>query len=238
MDRYQKCSCVLLASIILAELFLVAMYVMFNQEPIGHAKLAGLFHLGEEENLPTWFSSTQFLLLGLVLAAIFVMSKAINPHQRTTIIWLFCSMGAVFLSADETATLHENFGSAFRQFVDRFPPNSMIANLSDFPSYFWILLYVPIALPVAVILSCFLWKELGRLRLLPIAGMVLFLIGAVGVDYIEGIFRLTSSGPDSYFYFYLVEESLEMFGVTLILAGCLLHTAKLVPQWIESLKSS
>ncbi len=206
-------------------------------------KLANMFNVGKESNVPTWFSSFQFILLGFVCGAIFALKRYLYPKNKLSLVWVCCAVGAIFLSIDESALVHETFGTALGQYLDSAGSGGFF---ESFGSYYWAVLYVPLALPVAIGLGVFFWKELGKYRYFPILGMAIFLLGAVGVDFVEGTYygvddeeivglgRLLVVDLDSY----LIEELAEMLGVTLVLVGCLCRLALLVPLATERLRES
>ena len=71
-----------------------------------------LFRLGEESNLPTWFSASQLLLVGLTLGAL--AWGEWRRDDRAT--WLLALPAALFvaLSFDEVAMVHERVGDLAR----------------------------------------------------------------------------------------------------------------------------
>ncbi len=66
-----------------------------------------LFHLDEENNIPTWFSS--FLLLNV--AAVLYLA-ALSKEGKYRIHWFLIAAGFLILAMDEVAGLHESFNSA------------------------------------------------------------------------------------------------------------------------------
>lgn len=79
-----------------AEALLVALHV-----PARAADAAKIVRMDEESNLPTWFSSSQFLLAGLACLAM-----AVSDRSRRS---AWGALGAVmaFFSLDEIAEIHE-----------------------------------------------------------------------------------------------------------------------------------
>lgn len=236
----------IVAILLTCDIVLGILHVTFNWGEVDQLKLAKLFHLGKESNAPTWFSSSQFLLLGLICGLIFALKRYLYPDNRANYLWALCALGSVFLSLDETALVHETVGTAFQGFVNSHEVPLVGGFLKEFHSFYWALIYVPIALPVAAVIGIFYWKEMDRYRYFPIAGIVIFLLGAVGVDFVQGIYygmddeEITGSARwlmvdlDSY----LIEEMFEMLGVTLVLTGCLLKAASLVPAAKERFRKT
>jgi len=244
MGRLNRFCWWLLAALVVFEIFLGVMHVIVTWKPLGTYlhETEVMFDLDHEGNLSTWFSSAQFLLLGVTLAVIYLLQKQLNPEKPFTWIWLICALGTILLSADEAARIHEWLGTELGWAIDESEPGSLIYHWDRFPSYYWSIIYVPIALPVAIFLGWFYWKELGSLRYLPILGMAIFLVGAVVLDFLEGAYgrsdhdhwRVQFWGFDQVMDTFLIEEMFEMVGVTLILAGCLFHASRLASRWLMS----
>ena len=229
----------LLAFLVGFEIFLVVMHMVVNWDARSYiGTTRRMFHVDREGNLSSWFSAMQFLLLAITLGVIYCLSKFLDPEKRFTFIWLLCSAGAIYLSADEGGRIHEWYGTLLGRAIDDSEEGSLIYNWDQFPSYYWSIIYVPIAVPVAIFIGWFFWRELGRLRYLPMAGMTLFLIGAVVLDYLEGAYgrddhkpwRVEFWGFSEIVDTALIEEAFEMVGVTLILAACLFHAANLASR--------
>lgn len=98
-----------------------------------------LLDLREENTLATWFSSVLFLctgigflLLGWGQSAHFVIS------QWTRLVFQLATIGAIFLSADEVASIHETAGKWFKRVINHF-----VDNIQDERGYSWILLFAP-----------------------------------------------------------------------------------------------
>lgn len=179
-------------------------------------------HLDSETSLATWFSSMQFAALALVLFALW---------RREGGLWLLLAAGALFLSADEAAGIHEKFGSLVRHEVSRGVPGTFRGWLRlEYPSYYWALLYVPLAVPAAAVVARFLWIRLERHRSAILWGIGIFFAGAVGLDFLEGWLGTEAHGPlqagSLLVDVVVLEEVLEMLGVTLVLAACLEHAAR------------
>ncbi|MBI3925305.1 MAG: hypothetical protein HY319_07190 [Armatimonadetes bacterium] len=216
--------------LVAVEVVLAGMHVLVTWAPAGTCirPTLAMFDLGQEGNLPTWFSAAQFLLLGLVLGAIYLLERRRHPEKPLILCWLALALGALFLSADEAAQIHEWIGAQLSHTIEHANPRSWVARLILFPSYYWVLIYAPIGLPLAAVVARFLWRQLGPARGPSTAGILLFLAGAVGLDYAEGRYR---SGPSPFLWHmdvFLVEEMAEMLGVTLVLTACLVHTVRLL----------
>lgn len=219
----------LFAILITIEVTLMILHTWVVRSPPGtHSKeFWQFFHLDREGNLPTWFSSSQFFLLAIVFAAIFLVERYDSPARRTARVWLLCAVGALFLSIDEAAALHEMVGTILGSALHSAEPGSWVSDLGQFPSYYWTLIYVPIVVPAAGVVLIILWRRLGRERHAVVGGALCAFVGAVVVDFLEGrygtpdhtLIPVTVSGMEFLFDIFLLEEFLEMFGVSLILGA-------------------
>jgi hypothetical protein len=195
-----------------------------------------LVHLDREGNLPTWFSTGQLILLGLSFFFISILVSGRRHGRWMVQIWLICGVGAFFLSADEAAGLHEALSFLLMKVFDGAPPDSCLYALGDFPSYYWLLVYGPVGVLVGVFLIRWFWRELGPARGMAILGLCLFFLGAVVLDYLEGRYGDLEHEPMALSLFgiahrldvFLVEEMMEMAGVTLLIAAMLRHASLLV----------
>jgi|GEM_PF-2122337 len=196
------------------------------------------FHLDREGNLPTWFASTQIFCLALAFAGLWYLERSPGGAGRGKWLWLICAAGALFLSLDEGAAFHEMLGTLLGLLFSNAPEGSWLHSLKDFPSYYWLLLYTPLVLPLALVLLVFVTRRVGRNRYLLFLGGLLFVTGAVGLDYLEGRYGVEGhkglpmplGDGQILFDVFLVEELLELSGIAFILAGVLQYTADLVRQ--------
>lgn len=207
-----------------------------------HPSIREFANLGFEANLGTWFSSTQLAALAAVLLALRALELHRTPGSPKARWWLFLAAGALFLSADETGRIHEMVGNLVAQAIREAEPGSLLAWPGTwYRSYAWELAYLPVALPAAVLALRFLHRELGDLGRWPLLGVAVFLLGAVGLDMLEGwtgqerfgTVRLETDGAVLPVDVLLVEETLEMLGVTLVLSACLHHAARVAGRLLE-----
>ncbi len=196
-----------------------------------HRKLVRFFHFDREGNLPTWFSSTQFLVLGALFAALYFLER----HKRIGKIWLICMAAAVFLSLDEAAAFHELLGTYFGIWSRGAPEGTWLNNLQYFPSYYWMLIYLPIVLPLSILILRVLYKELGHEFGKVLTGGFIFILGAVVLDFLEGRYGMDNhkgilihgNSGTALIDTALIEEFMEMFGVSLIIYAFIRHYAKM-----------
>ena len=174
-----------------------------------------------------------------------------SVHSRGNWLWLIFAAGALFLSFDEQIGIHEKVGSLMKShvFVDA-RKGTFLYMLKQFPSYYWALVYVPIAVPIGIFLGVYFWHKLGSARSWAIGGMVIFLIGAVVLDHLEGRYgnsghyriAMDMFGMHFRFDIFLLEELMEMIGVTMIINAFLHHLSNLIlamqPRTIETRKNT
>ena len=170
-----------------------------------------VFDLALEGSMPTWYSSAQLLLATGLLAVIASRKLAVRDSHRLA--WLGLTIGFAFLSLDETASLHEEWGLLLRGVVRR-----------EGIFYFrWTI----IALALMPVLLITFWSFLAslprRTRLEMIAAGAVFLSGAVGLELVTGF--MASRGSQQSFAYALVnagENGLELLGIAM-LVGTLLR---------------
>lgn len=180
-----------------------------------------------EASLGTWFASTQFAALAAVLFALWRLEGGL---------WLVLAAGALFLSADEAAGIHESVGTLVKHAVSRGVPGTFTGWLRlEYRSYYWHLVYLPLAVPAALIVARFLWVELEQNRRAVLFGIGIFFVGATGLDFLEGWIGSDDHGPIALgpllVDVILLEEILEMLGVSLVLAAVAEHAARILAKW-------
>jgi hypothetical protein len=178
-----------------------------------------LFDVGEEESIPTWFESMLFMLCSILLAVIAVAKR--QRDEQYALHWGVLSIIFLFLSLDESATIHEATGAELERllrYTTGFEPGGAI-------SYFWV---VPGAVFVFVVVLAYarflvhLPRTTGRLFLF--AG-ALFVLGALGVEMLTAQV-MSASDPIANF---IVSTSGDMVGR---------GTANSVPTILKGLQTS
>lgn len=183
-----------------------------------------LVHLDREHNLPTWFSALQLSFAGLLAVVIAVFERA-RPFARA--VWGLAAVGAFFLSADEACAIHEALGTGLGRIAESAEQGTALAAVVAFPSYYWGLIYGLVGIPAAIVLGVFFWRELAGMRRTMIAGMAIFIFGALVLDHVEGRWGAEGHaglpfellGAQRFFDVFLLEELAEMVGVTLAVAA-------------------
>lgn len=166
-----------------------------------------LLSLSYEGNLPTWASAALLAIAGLLLAVIAAGSPVDRPR------WWLLAAGFFYISFDEVVGVHEA--------VD-----AMFENTGGVFYYGWV---IPAAALVAV-LAAFYVPFLRRLpgasrRRFVVAGAI-YVTGALLLELPLGLWT-EHAGPDNWVYALidLVEESLELIGVTAFILALVDHLA-------------
>jgi hypothetical protein len=171
---------------------------------------AHLLDLAEEGSIPTWYSSVQLLLATLLLGGIATRKFALrDPHRLA---WAGLTIGFAFLSLDETASIHEEWGLLLRGLVPR-----------EGIFYFR---WTVIALALMPVLLLVFWRFLKslpqRTRLEVIAAAAVFLGGAVGLELVAG--SVASRGGQQSIAYALLnagENGFELLGIAMLIGTLL-----------------
>ena len=164
------------------------------------------FDVGREYNMATWYGSGLWLMLGVVAAAIAV---ARPTHRRS---WWLLTVVALVASIDEYLEVHERLDV----------PGNWIAERLPFDIGFtWVLIGAPIGLVVVALLARVVLSLPARARNGILLGGALFITGAIGVEFVNGMVlqRADWFVNNTYIYGTMVEELLEMSGVAIALAS-------------------
>ena len=163
-----------------------------------------MFDLGEESNLGSWFGSA----LHLVNAGLLVLI-ALNADQARAKWWLL-SLFVLGASVDESVGLHERLGSYIEDAV----------HTSGALTFAWVIPGIAFVVVVGLWTGPMLLRTSGG-RLV-VLGAVVFVVGAVGFEMLEGVWSTAESDEDTGFSALIgVEETLEMLGAIITTAGLL-----------------
>jgi hypothetical protein len=197
-------------------------YHLFDHYSGNHyaERVASLFNLNGEANIPAWFSSGLLLFSALASGIIALARRA--KGERDALYWAGLAVIFTCLSIDETVGMHEMLNQVVRG-----------ALKTDGAFRFaWI---IPALLFVSVFGGCYL----GFLARLPaktrwafvVAGMM-FVSGAVGLEMLEG--HLQSRGLEPTFGYGMIlvaEEFLEMIAIVRFLHAQLDYIAEHLPAF-------
>ncbi len=185
---------------------------------LGRGRLWGLttlFDLNGENCIPSWYESGLFLICALLLYAVSISEKKIA--QKPSRAWVGLAWIFVYLSLDETASIHE---------MTIEPLRHLLGINSGYFYYAWV---IP-AFFVVIILCWVFWKffwslpVLYRIRFF-MAGSV-FIAGALFTELL-GANIASKIGSENVTYSLLVwiEESCEMLGLLIFISSLL--------NWLE-----
>jgi hypothetical protein len=207
----------LLFTLIGFELLLITLYFIIHIlfATIRWGPLSPLFDLNGELSIPTWFSSVQLFVVGVI----FLLTSQQNqesefPSSRFMII---SGLGFIFLSADEAAVIHERITKAAIKLDLKW---LLFKNNHGA----WIGIYLLLGL---ILLLAFrrdlqvLWTYFRRESFAILAGALIFLAGCVGIEVISYYINPFPKVE------VLFEELFEMTGVTLILYGVMLFSMRI-----------
>jgi hypothetical protein len=204
--------------LIIVELFFCAVYFtdFLLNEP--NWRIHEWFNLDEEANIPSWFSTIQLFMIGLIAIATAQSEHYRRPPSKWGLT-LF-GLGFIYLSLDEGAALHEKFTYEFH--------NHPWVPYFDGVHGIWIVIYMGVAIVTLSILGRDLWaifKTLRREALIFTVGMIIFLAGAGGSETITYFF-IDKTNPMVYAIEVVLEEFLEMFGASILFYSVLLACIK------------
>lgn len=187
-----------------------------------------LFHVTQEGNVTAWFSSLILLASAVLLA---IVAKVVQARKQPYFWhWAFLSLIFLFMSLDETASIHELT-------ID---PLRSLFNLSGIFRYAWVVIAIPLLVLFLVAYLRFL-RDLPRTtRFLFILAGATFVAGAVGMEMASGYVVSARPGSWQAIYGILVtfEELLENIGIIIFIYALLAHLSQRLNSDPISLKFS
>jgi hypothetical protein len=172
-----------------------------------------LINLDAEGSFAAWFSASQLFTAGFVFAAAALLRTIDTGRIGFCVLW---SMAFFFLSADEAVALHEKVTLIFRdvQFLPRFSGNHGV----------WIPLYSLLGVTFVAIIakpSLQLRRSGNRGITVLFIGIAIFVFGAVVIEIAS--YGALRDPENRYIYQFqvVVEEALELIGVSTILLGAI-----------------
>ena len=184
-----------------------------------NTELVRLVDVSEEANITSWFSSSLLLFSAIILLLI-ARLKLVEKDTYARH-WAFLSFIFFFLSLDETASLHE---------LTIRPLRSLFSTTGIF-YYAWVIVAIPIVLSIGFLYLRFVFSLPGNTRNNFILAGFLFIVGAVGFEMVEGLYRHSEiAGMYLSSIFVTIEELLENLGVVVFIVALLAYI-KLQPNW-------
>lgn len=205
----------ILLGLLAVELLLLTAYLSFHVlgASLEVGPLRPFFDLGADTSIPAWFSSTQLFLVGAALLVTAANNR--RPDVVPSAVVTIAGLIFVFLSADESARIHEKITEVARA-------GQVSWLLIRGTSGAWITVYLvagALMLALGWRWVAALWRRQPREAHLAAAGALLFVAGGIGVE-IVGFYLVPGSTP--YKVATAVEEFLEMAGVSVMFYAVLL----------------
>jgi hypothetical protein len=213
----------LVLTLVVLSLLLAHVAVQYLNYFQGHDVQLGFLHqlnLAEENNIPTWYSSSALLLSAILLAVIGLANKREgNPYTRE---WLGLAAIFLYLSLDEAASLHEGTNALTDALLG--PMLEAAGYLHGLLYYSWVIVGAMFVLIVALAYLRFLAALPVQTRSLFLIAGTLYVGGALGVEILGARhFYLYGLKDFSYMMFVAVEEGLEMLGIVVFLYALISH---------------
>ena len=199
---FKKLVCLIVILLFLNILGLISKFYFGHDHVYG---LVSLFDFDTEQNIPTFYSATAILCSSLLLFFITFTHKSNGCRYLG---WMGLAVIFLFLSIDEISSIHERLTKLVRPLLDT----------SGLLFSAWV---IPYGLAVIVFVAAYL-RFLIRLPknimfLFILSGMI-FVLGAVGLELLEGNhYELHGSADVTFAVFYTIEEFMEMFGIVLFI---------------------
>lgn len=172
--------------------FFIVAHISLNYADIRYDNIHWLiiefFHLDEENNLPTWFSSFMLANNALLLAIIAIKATSYRLH------WHLLAIGFLILSIDEVAGIHESFNT--------------VSKMN------WTLVGAVLVADLFVIYIPFLRSLQPHILFGYVSSGAIFVSGALVIEFFS---RDIDSDSMTYIFATAAEEGMEMFGSLLFL---------------------
>jgi hypothetical protein len=180
------------------------------------ARLAPLFYVDVEHNLPTYFSVLQILFAALLLAVIARLNRKQRiPHASN---WAILSFGFLLMAFDEAFQFHERLN---------LPVGTLLGDGSLGVFYFpWVIPGIALVFVLGLYFLRFLLHLPPATMLGFLMAATLYVGGAIGVELI-GSSHAELHGYENWTYSMIatLEESLEMAGLIVFIWALLSHCA-------------
>jgi hypothetical protein len=161
------------------------------------------FNLDWESSIPSLYVIMEWLFcLALLSIITFVKRKQKSPYAY----WMGLVILFSFLTLDEFMSIHERLSGIIHHAL----------NTSGVLLFAWIIPYSILMVILGIVYLRFLFNLPTRIRNLFLFAFVVFVFGALGVEFFEGG-HADSHGKDYVYYLFFVtlEESLEMTGLVI-----------------------
>ena len=235
-----------LAALVAIEVSLFSLdFFIAHREIVGSRDLQALFDITHEDTIGTWVSTTQYLALAFTAWLLRLRTRALPGAGGRARGWGVLALFFAYMSFDDGSRFHERIGSLFGDHAADIPAQfvaGLAGGLIDwFPSYNWQLAFFPLFCSAGLFLVVFLGRELrsaAMLQALVFGGLCCWVF-AVFLDFLEGssegMSLLQSIFGGSYrateHIVRAVEETVELFGATLMLTAFTEHLSRVSNGW-------
>lgn len=170
-----------------------------------------LFELNIEANVPTWFSAVQLAFAALLAWGCASLHRSRGLGGAAS--WRLVAGALLFVSADEIAQFHEQISYQVRQSLDT----------DGLLRFAWVIPYGGAVVVLAVLLLGW-WRSLpAATRRTLVLCAVMFVVGALGLELVEGAYESWRGKDFGLRALTVVEEALEMFAVAALVGVFLRH---------------
>ncbi len=223
-----------LVFLVVLEVLLVILFLADKWIPEPNYISESWFNLDGEENVPAIFSATQLFTVGLALFCVgFAVSR---DSELSPAIIYFLGAGFVFLAIDEGFQIHETIQLSYRQLNRSGKMWEFSLMVPRIKKHYGVWLSIYFFFGTLMFLALYrplkrFWCAFPTPTLFMRLGFAVFLAGAAGMEIIAYIF-FWGVPDDRYFGEQLapilkelqqvLEEGLEMLGISLVLYGVLL----------------
>jgi hypothetical protein len=200
-------------ALLLALVSLLCQYLIHIRH-IDLSKVIALLDVDAELSLPSIYSVFLLFIDTLLLALITMMKR----KEKSAFLagWIVLTLGFLFLTFDEGATIHEKLMTPVRNSLG-----------DDLPSYFyftWVIPALAAIVLLAVLFFSFLKNLPSRARVGFLVSASIYLGGAIGMELVGGTY-VSQNGMENFNFNLLatLEESLEMLGASMFVRTLLTY---------------
>jgi hypothetical protein len=195
--------------ILFADFLMIAMHIAWGQKSV-------FFNLDQEANLPTLYQGAKILIFAML---IWLSVYNSNTKKLYKYFGLLIASSLFFLGLDELATIHENI----HIYVSDLLPNLhnyvlSLAESLDYGGALWVIYYAPFVLIISIIWALQIYIILKHQKQ-SVFMMVLGMLFIIAVPFVEMINTSSNFSSEIYDNWVVLEEGLEMIGVSLFAFG-------------------
>lgn len=180
---------------------------VFDEPKLGG--LIPLINLAYEGNIPNWYSATLLIACAALLAAIASRTAAGEGYR---VHWAVLAVIFLYLSMDETASIHELLNRPLRRAFD----------LGGVLYYGWVIPASAVVAVLAVTYYRFLLALSPRFRVLFVLAAAIYVGGALGTEFAVNYWVAKYDTDPGYGMLNIVQEVMEVTGLSVFFVSLLL----------------